>query len=171
MCSSSPRRPDLGNPRWFPSSGALCRTLSSRSPTRPESRGVPNRMDANTSSSPVKKKVPEAISIFVLPPNRSALEQRLRSRGQDSEEKIQRRLEEARREIENYDKYDYILVNDDLDDSVEALKAILLSERQKRAGNPDLRLSAQADTCRLSNVRERLDPILQSFREVAAGGK
>jgi hypothetical protein len=63
------------------------------------------------------------------------------------------------------------LVNDYLDDSVEALKAILLSERQKRAGNPDLRLSAQAETCRLSNVRERLDPILQSFREVAAGGK
>jgi guanylate kinase len=119
----------------------------------------------------IKKKLPAAISIFVLPPNRSALEQRLRSRGQDSEEKIQRRLEEARREIENYDKYDYILVNDDLDDSVEALKAILLSERQKRAGNPDLRLSAQAETCRLSNVRERLDPILQSFREVAAGGK
>jgi guanylate kinase len=122
-------------------------------------------------ASQIKKKLPEAISIFVLPPNRIALEQRLRSRGQDSEQVIQRRLEEARREIENYDKYDYILVNDDLDDSVEALKAILLSERQKRAGNPDLRLSAQAETCRLSNVRERLDPILQSFREVAAGGK
>ena len=122
-------------------------------------------------ASQIKKKLSEAISIFVLPPNRIALEQRLRSRGQDSEQVIQRRLEEARREIENYDKYDYILVNDDLDDSVEALKAILLSERQKRAGNPDLRLSAQAETCRLNNVRERLDPILQSFREVAAGGK
>jgi guanylate kinase len=119
----------------------------------------------------VKKKVREAVSIFILPPNRSKLEERLRSRGQDAEEKIQRRLEEARREIENYDKYDYILVNDDLPDSVEALKAILLSERQKRAGNPDVNLSARAETCRLSNVRERLDPILQSFREVAAGGK
>jgi guanylate kinase len=119
----------------------------------------------------IKKKLPEAVSIFILPPNRGALEQRLRSRGQDSEEKIQRRLDEARREIENYDKYDYILVNDHLDDSVKALEAILLSERQKRAGNPDVNLSAQAETCRLSNVRERLDPILQSFREVAAGGK
>jgi len=119
----------------------------------------------------VKKKVPEAVSIFILPPNRSELEQRLRSRGQDSEEKIQRRLEEARREIENYDKYDYILVNDHLDESVKALEAILLSERQKRAGNPDVNLSALAETCRLENVRDRLDPILQSFREVAAGGK
>lgn len=119
----------------------------------------------------VKKKVREAISIFILPPNRSELEQRLRSRGQDSEEKIQRRLEEARREIENYDKYDYILVNDHLDDSVKALEAILLSERQKRAGNPDVNLSVLAETCRLENVRDRLEPILQSFREVAAGGK
>ena len=119
----------------------------------------------------VKKKVREAVSIFILPPNRSKLEERLRSRGQDAEEKIQRRLEEARREIENYDKYDYILVNDHLDDSVKALEAILLSERQKRAGNPDVNLSALAETCRLENVRDRLDPILQSFREVAAGGK
>jgi guanylate kinase len=119
----------------------------------------------------VKKKVPEAVSIFILPPNRSELEQRLRSRGQDSEEKIQRRLEEARREIENYDKYDYILVNDHLDESVKALEAILLSERQKRAGNPDVNLSELAETCRLENVRDRLEPILQSFREVAAGGK
>jgi guanylate kinase len=119
----------------------------------------------------VKKKVREAVSIFILPPNRSKLEERLRSRGQDAEEKIQRRLEEARREIENYDKYDYILVNDHLDDSVKALEAILLSERQKRAGNPDANLTALAETCRLENVRDRLEPILQSFREVAAGGK
>ncbi|PYV51096.1 MAG: guanylate kinase, partial [Acidobacteria bacterium] len=60
----------------------------------------------------IKSKLPDAVSIFILPPNRTELEQRLRSRGQDSEEKIHRRLEEARREIENYDKYDYILVND-----------------------------------------------------------
>jgi guanylate kinase len=119
----------------------------------------------------VKKQIPEAVSIFVLPPNRSELEQRLRSRGQDPEKKIQRRLEEATREIENYYKYDYILVNDDLNESVRALQAILLAERQKRRGTPDAKLNAQADAYRLQNVRERLEPILQSFREVAAGGK
>ena len=119
----------------------------------------------------IKDKLPEAVSIFILPPNRSALEQRLRSRGQDSKEVIQKRLDAATREIENYDKYDYILVNDHLEDSVKALEAILLSERQKRAGNPDGNLSALAEPCRLKNVRERLEPILQSFREVAAGGK
>ena len=119
----------------------------------------------------IKKNIPEAVSIFVLPPNRTELEQRLRSRGQDSKEKIERRLEEARREIENYDKYDYILVNEKLEDSVEALRAILLSERQKARGTPDAKLSAIAEGCRLKNVRARLEPILQSFREVAAGGK
>jgi guanylate kinase len=119
----------------------------------------------------IKNKLPEAISIFVLPPNRNALEQRLRSRGQDSQEVIQKRLDAATREIENYDKYDYILVNDHLDDSVKALEAVLLSERRKRAGNPDVNLTALAETCRLGNVRDRLEPILQSFREVAAGGK
>jgi guanylate kinase len=117
----------------------------------------------------IKGKLPEAVCIFVLPPNRSALEQRLRSRGQDSQEVIQKRLDAAAREIENYDKYDYILVNDHLDDSVKALEAVLLSERRKRAGNPDVNLLAE--TCRLGNVRDRLEPILQSFREVAAGGK
>ena len=119
----------------------------------------------------IKKKIPEAISVFILPPNRNELEQRLRSRGQDPEEKIQKRLDEATREIENYDKYDYILVNDDLDDSVRALEAILLAERQKRRGTPDAGLNAKAEAYRLSNVRERMEPILQSFREVAAGGK
>jgi guanylate kinase len=119
----------------------------------------------------VKTSLPDAISIFILPPNRGELELRLRSRGQDSEAKIQRRLEEARREIENYNKYDYILVNDQLEDSVKALEAILLFERQKRMGHPDVNLREQAETCRLGNVSERVEPILQSFREVAAGGK
>ncbi|MGH9514999.1 MAG: guanylate kinase [Terriglobales bacterium] len=119
----------------------------------------------------IKSKLPDAVSIFILPPNRTELEQRLRSRGQDSEEKIHRRLEEARREIENYDKYDYILVNDRLADSVEALKAILLSQRSKRQGHTDAALSATAEKYRLENVRRRLQPILQSFGKTAAGVK
>lgn len=117
----------------------------------------------------IKRKILDAVSIFILPPNRAVLEKRLRERGQDSEEKIQRRLEEARGEIENYNKYDYILVNDQLDVSAGALKTILLAERQKHAGRPDPELTEKADSFRLQNVRERLEPILQSFREVAAG--
>ena len=117
----------------------------------------------------IKRKLPDAISIFILPPNRSELEKRLRERGQDRQEVIQRRLDAATREIENYDKYDYILVNDQLDDSVRALQDILFAERQKRAGRPDSKLTEKAESFRLRNVRERLEPILQSFREVAAG--
>ena len=113
----------------------------------------------------IKRKLPDAVSIFILPPNRSELEQRLRKRSQDSEAVIQRRLDEATREIENYDKYDYILVNDRLEDSVETLQAILLSERLSRAGRADAKLSAKADTCRLKQIRQRLQPILRSFGE------
>ena len=111
----------------------------------------------------IKRKLREAVSIFVLPPNRGELEQRLRKRSQDSEEVIQRRLDSATREIENYEKYDYILVNDRLEDSVETLQAILLSEQLRRAGKANADLSAKAETCRLDQIRQRLDPILRSF--------
>lgn len=115
----------------------------------------------------IRTKIPDAISIFILPPNREELERRLRQRGQNSEEVIQRRLETAGHEIENYGKYDYILVNDRLDESVKALEAILLSERLRREGRSDAGLSATAERYRLKNVRERLQPILQSFGKTA----
>jgi guanylate kinase len=111
----------------------------------------------------IKRELPEAVSIFILPPNRSELERRLRERSQDSEEVIQRRLKAASREIENYEKYDYILVNDRLEESAELLRAMLLSERLKRTGQPNASLSAKAETCRLEQIRQRLQPILKSF--------
>jgi guanylate kinase len=119
----------------------------------------------------IKHKLPEAISIFIMPPNRSELEQRLRKRSLDAEDVIQKRLVTASREIVNYEKYGYILVNDCLEDSVEALKAILLSERLKRQGQADAALNAKADAARLKQVRGKVQPILQSFLETAVGGK
>jgi guanylate kinase len=118
----------------------------------------------------VKAKVPDAVSVFILPPNRSELEQRLRKRGLDKEKVIERRLVTARSEIENYAKYDYILVNDRLLDSVEVLEAILLAERLKRNGRADAGLSAKAERCRLDKMRERVQPILQSFAQTAVRG-
>ncbi len=118
----------------------------------------------------IKSKLTDAVSIFILPPNRKELERRLRERSQDSEEVIQRRLQAASREIENYQKYDYILVNDRLEESVDGLEAILLSERLKRSQQPDARLSARAEMYRLEKVRKRLQPILRSFQEDAARG-
>jgi len=115
----------------------------------------------------IKQKLPEAISIFVLPPDRKTLEWRLRKRGEDSDEVINRRLDAARREIEKYDKYDYILINDKLEESSDSLQAIILSERLRRT---DASLSAEgkkivelADRQRLVNVRDRVRPILDSF--------
>lgn len=122
-------------------------------------------------ASQIKSKLPHAVSIFILPPTREELERRLRERSQDSELVIQRRLRDANREIENYGKYDYILVNDRLADSVGALKAILLSHRLERQGRADAGLSATAEKYRLENVRQRLHPILQSFGKTAAGVK
>ena len=117
----------------------------------------------------IKKRIPAAASIFVLPPNREKLEWRLRNRGLDSEAVICRRLDTARREIENYDKYDYILVNDRLEPSVDQLKAIVLSERMRHSGRPlsaeEQAVSAVAEQCRLNKVRERVRPILDSFRD------
>src|SRR5262249_29323272 len=63
----------------------------------------------------IKRRLPNAVSIFILPPDRETLEWRLRNRGLDSKDVIDRRLDTARREIENYSKYDYILVNEKLE--------------------------------------------------------
>jgi guanylate kinase len=127
----------------------------------------------------IKRKIADAVSIFILPPNRQELEKRLRTRSLDAEQVIERRLVTASREIENYDKYDYILVNDRLEESIDALKSILLAERltrrgaqeQKQRSADDTDLMAKAERCRLKNVRERLQPILASFeKKVAAPG-
>lgn len=121
----------------------------------------------------IKKKLPDAVSIFVLPPDRATLEWRLRNRGSDASADIERRLVTATREIENYDKYDYILVNDQLKDSTEALKAVVLAERVRRSGAPlstsDSQILESAERFRLKNVRERLRPILESFGNDASG--
>lgn len=115
----------------------------------------------------IKRKLPEAISIFVLPPDRKTLEWRLRKRGEDSDDVIDRRLDAARREIENYDKYDYILINDKLEESSDNLQAIVLSERLRHSAQPlsekEKRIASLADSCRLANARERVQPILASF--------
>lgn len=116
----------------------------------------------------VKKNLTDAISIFVLPPDRKTLEWRLRNRSENREEDIQRRLQDARREIEEYDKYDYVLINDQLEKSIERLQAIVLSERLRREqrplSDPEKEILQRAERLRLANLRERVQPILVSFR-------
>lgn len=124
----------------------------------------------------VRSKVPDAVSIFVMPPNREILEQRLRNRSQVDKvdpKVIERRLENAQKEIVNYDKYGYILVNKILDKAVYELKAIVLSERTHRSGKPftadDQELMRVAKGCLLANSHEKVRPVLESFKIAAAG--
>jgi guanylate kinase len=80
----------------------------------------------------LKQKIPAGVSIFVLAPSRQVLEERLRSRGQDSDEVIQRRLREAAEEIRNYDRYDYVLVNQEVAASIDTLVSIVKATRSRR---------------------------------------
>jgi len=75
---------------------------------------------------------PEAARIFILPPSREVLEQRLRARGQDSETIIARRMQEARTEISHYTEYDFLLVNDDFRQAVADLQAIIRARGLRR---------------------------------------
>jgi len=123
----------------------------------------------------IQQKLPNATSIFILPPNRKTLEERLRKRSEDCDEVIQRRLAAATREIENYDRYNYILINDHLEESIEILQAIVRSERLLGAGRPlsgdEAKIVELADCCRLASVRERVKPILDSFRTPNGSGR
>jgi guanylate kinase len=94
----------------------------------------------------LKGRIPEAVSIFILPPSRDILEQRLRSRSEDSEEVIQRRLRDAAQEIRNYKQYDYVLINHQVEESVGTLAAIIKAERVRR-----------------TRMEEQIRPILKSF--------
>ena len=94
----------------------------------------------------LKKRIPDAVTIFILPPSRATLEMRLRARSRDNETVIVRRLAEAADEIRNYKLYDYVLVNSDLDLAAETLKGIIRAERVRRI-----------------RVEEKIRPILATF--------
>ncbi|MFG5118767.1 guanylate kinase [Methylorubrum sp. POS3] len=75
----------------------------------------------------------DVVTVFILPPSFSELRQRLERRAEDSPETIERRLANARNEMQRWSEYDYVIVNDDLDESFRSLQAILTAERLKRS--------------------------------------
>lgn len=87
--------------------------------------------------SQIKRKRPDCVSIFVLPPSLEVLESRLRRRGTESEEAVCKRLAAAKSEIAQAVHYDYIIVNDDLEPAVDQMAGILRAEKQKSARNKD----------------------------------
>lgn len=115
---------------------------------RAESAGCDLILDIDVKGArQLKEKIPGAISIFILPPSREELEQRLRARSQDSEPVIERRLQEAAEEIRNYSQYDYVLVNRDVAASVDNLVAIVSANRSRRAW-----------------MEQQIRPILETFK-------
>jgi len=94
----------------------------------------------------VRKKMPESVAIFIVPPSRQELEKRIRARGQDNEDEIARRLERARLEMEHYVDYDYVVINENVEQAGDAVRAIALGAR-----------------CRTRQNRERVQRILKSF--------
>jgi guanylate kinase len=94
----------------------------------------------------LKQRIPEAVTIFILAPSRQVLEQRLRARGEDRDEAVERRLKDAAEEIRNYDQYDYVLINHDVEDSAATLCAIVRAERVRR-----------------TRIEDQIRPILETF--------
>ncbi|HID81073.1 MAG TPA: guanylate kinase [Chromatiales bacterium] len=79
----------------------------------------------------VRELMPEHVSVFILPPSREVLETRLRSRGQDSEDVIARRMQDAVQEISHYNEYQYLIINDDFATALSELRCLVMAQRQK----------------------------------------
>ncbi len=84
----------------------------------------------------VREQLPDCTGIFILPPSVAALQERLRGRGQDGADIIERRMRDARSESSHYDEYEYLVINDDFDTALAELRAIFVAQR--------LRLQVQA---------------------------
>jgi len=85
----------------------------------------------------IKKRFPQAILIFILPPNLDVLAERLRRRGTESAEEIKRRLANAQEELNFIQHYEFVVVNDRLEEAVDLLEAIVLAGRQRRERQAD----------------------------------
>jgi guanylate kinase len=86
----------------------------------------------------IKEKMPESISVFILPPSRAALEERLTNRGQDTPEVIEKRMREAVSEMSHYKEFDHVVVNDDFETALKDLQAIIHGEGTPRPVQVDI---------------------------------
>jgi guanylate kinase len=94
----------------------------------------------------VRRRCPDTVGVFVMPPDFATLERRLRGRSKDPEDAIQRRLRTAREEVAAFTEYEYVIVNDELEACVDRLRAIILAER-----------------VRLRSARPAVEAIVESF--------
>lgn len=85
----------------------------------------------------IKKQFPSCVGVFIMPPSFEVLEKRLRGRGTEREDKIVRRLSEAKHELSTYKLFDYIVFNDKLDEAIDEVVSIVKAERAKTIRNED----------------------------------
>jgi guanylate kinase len=110
-------------------------------------RGSDILLDVDTQGAlSIRRLIPEAVLIFILPPGRAALKERLEKRGTDGPEDVARRLGLARGELEKSHLYDYLIINDDFETAYRELRAVL-----------------EATRCRVERQRARLEAILREF--------
>lgn len=86
----------------------------------------------------IMNKIPDAVGIFVLPPSFQKLKERLVNRNTETAETIEKRLSRAKEEFDVIDNYDYILINDDLDEAVETFRSIIIGETQRVVRNKNI---------------------------------
>lgn len=90
----------------------------------------------------VKKTFPDAVMVFILPPSFEVLERRITRRATDLDEDIKTRMANARQELRALPEYEYVVVNDELEEAVAALRAIVVAERCRRARHPEAYIKA-----------------------------
>ena len=108
-------------------------------------------------ASQVRKRFPEAISIFIVPPSIEALEHRLGGRGQDNEDVIQRRMRDAVNELSHYAEYDYLVMNDSFEQALSELESIVEAERLRMNRSASVHIQALREMLALGgseNVRQ-----------------
>jgi len=79
----------------------------------------------------IRKQMPEMVNVFILPPSREELLKRLTGRGTDSQEIIDRRMQDAESEMSHYGEFDYLIINDNFDTALQQLRSIVLARRQR----------------------------------------
>ena len=117
---------------WAEVHGNLYGTSKAEIASRRGDRGIVFDID-HQGARQIKCAAPDAVAVFILPPSMKVLEQRLRGRASEDEETVQRRFGVAKREIEHYGLFDYVLVNAELEEATKKLTSIFLAEECRRS--------------------------------------
>jgi guanylate kinase len=117
---------------WAEVHGNLYGTSKAEIARRSADRGIVFDID-HQGARQIKCSAADAVAVFILPPSMAVLEQRLRGRASEDEETVQRRFNAAKREIEHYGLFDYVLVNEELEDATRKLISIFLAEECRRS--------------------------------------